>query len=131
MEHILEERLAVWRQEEKKILVCCGDCKEAEEMWLRAGGTAGHMLSPKQIESWILTGGGKLPKELCFTGSLSAFVGCFPKDTMEESKRQVNGFLAGGVAEYKEGIWEFFHCSAVVKGCCMGRYLSLANRKEL
>lgn len=131
MEDMLKEKLASWRQEGKNILVCCGGRKEAEEMWLCAGGTAGHMLSPKQMESWILTGGGTLPKELCFTGSLSEFMGCFPKDNIEESKRQVNRFLSGGVAQYEEGQWEFFGCSTIIKGCCMGKYLSVANRKEL
>ncbi len=127
---MLQEKLKDWRQAGKKILVCCCGEKKAEEMWQKAGGKAGNILTPRQVESWLFAGGGSLPNELCFTGSLSEFMECFPKENIAESKRKVNSFLAGGVAMYEEEKWVFFSCRAVVGSCCMGKYLSVADKKE-
>lgn len=89
------------------------------------------MLSARQVESWLMTGGAQLPKEIAFSGTLEEFVSLFPKTNAEDSKRKVNGFLSGAVVEYKDGNWECFTCNVVVMGCCMGEYLSIVNKKEL
>ena len=89
------------------------------------------MLSARQVESWLMTGGATLPKEIAFSGTLEEFVSLFPKTNAEDSKRKVNGFLSGTVVEYKDGNWEYFTCNVVVMGCCMGEYLSIVNKKEI
>lgn len=128
---MLQHTLDALRQEGREILVCLGGSDEAKEQWLAAGGTAGHLLSVRQVESWLMTGGAQLPKEVAFAGTLEEFVSLFPKTNAEESKRKVNGFLSGAVVAYKDGNWECFTCNVVVMGCCMGEYLSIVNQKEI
>lgn len=125
------QKMQELREQGKEILLCLSGSDAAKEEWLQNGGTAGHMLSPRQIESWLLTGGAELPKEIAFTGTLEEFVSLFPKTNAEESKKKVNGFLSGAVAEYTENGWDFYTCGVVVMGCCMGEYLSVVNRKEI
>ena len=128
---MLQETLESLRQQGTELLICLNNNAKAQQERLAAGGTAGHLLSPHQLESWLMTGGAALPKEIAFSGSLSEFVSLFPKHNAEESKRKVNAFLAGVVAEYTNDTWDFYTCNVVVMGCCMGEYLSIVNRKEL
>lgn len=138
---MLQERLQAFREAEKEILVCLGNAPQAQQEWLEAGGTAGHLLSPKQIESWLMTGGGALPREIAFSGTLSELVSLFPKTNaqeVEESKRRLNRMLSGVVVEYDDqnqnhdtDHWTYFTCQTVVMGCCMGEYLSIVNRKDI
>lgn len=131
---MLQERLQAFREAEKEILVCLGNAPQAQQEWLEAGGTAGHLLSPKQIESWLMTGGGVLPREIAFSGTLSELVSLFPKtnaQAVEESKRRLNRMLSGVVVAYDTDHWTYFTCQTVVMGCCMGEYLSIVNRKDI
>ena len=128
---MLQKALETLRNQNQKILVCLGNDKQAQTQWLDAGGSAGHLLSEKQLQSILLTGGVVLPKELAFSGTLETFVSLFPKNQAEQSKQLVNDFLSGVVAEYQAGRWSFFTCKVVVMGCCMGEYLSIVNRKEV
>ena len=128
---MLQNALDILRKEGKEILVCLSGSEEAQKAWLAAGGEAGHMLSARQVESWLMTGGATLPKEIAFSGTLEEFVSLFPKTNAEDSKRKVNGFLSGTVVEYKDGNWECFTCNVVVMGCCMGEYLIIVNKKEM
>lgn len=128
---MLQERLKTFRVAEKEILVCLGNAPQAQQEWLEAGGTAGHLLSPKQVESWLMTGGGALPREIAFSGTLSELVSLFPKTNAEESKRRLNRILSGVVVEYDTDHWTYFTCQTVVMGCCMGEYLSIVNRKDI
>lgn len=128
---MLQERLQAFREAEKEILVCLGNAPQAQQEWLEAGGTAGHLLSPKQIESWLMTGGATLPPEIAFSGTLSELVSLFPKTNAEESKRRLNRMLSGVVVEYDADHWTYFTCQTVVMGCCMGEYLSIVNRKDI
>ncbi len=128
---ILREALETLQKQHEKILICLGDDKQAEQEWLQAGGNAGHLLSEKQLQSILLTGGVVLPNALAFCGTLETFVSLFPKQQAEQSKKMVNDFLSGAVAAYEDGSWSFFTCKVVVMGCCMGEYLSIANRKEI
>ncbi len=128
---MLQKALETLRNQNQKILVCLGNDKQAETQWLAAGGSAGHLLSEKQLQSILLTGGVVLPNELAFSGTLETFVSLFPKSQVEQSKRLINDFLSGAVAEYESGKWSFFTCKVVVMGCCMGEYLSIVNRKEI
>lgn len=128
---MLQNALDGLRKEGKEILVCLSGSDEARKAWLAAGGEAGHLLSHRQVESWLMTGGAQLPKEMAFSGTLEEFVSLFPKTNAEDSKRKVNAFLSGGVLEYKDGEWECFTCNVVVMGCCMGEYLSIVNKKEM
>ena len=102
---MLQNTLDILRKEGKEILVCLSGSEEAKKAWLAAGGEAGHMLSARQVESWLMTGGATLPKEIAFSGTLEEFVSLFPKTNAEDSKRKVNGFLSGAVVEYKDGNW--------------------------
>ena len=113
---MLQNALDILRKEGKEILVCLSGSEEAQKAWLAAGGEAGHMLSHRQVESWLMTGGAQLPKEIAFSGTLEEFVSLF---------------LSGAVVEYKDGNWEYFTCNVVVMGCCMGEYLSIVNKKEI
>ena len=97
---MLQNTLDILRKEGKEILVCLSGSDEAQKAWLAAGGKAGHMLSARQVESWLMTGGATLPKEIAFSGTLEEFVSLFPKTNAEDSKRKVNGFLSGAVVEY-------------------------------
>lgn len=108
-----------------------GQCAAGTTGMLEAGGTAGHLLSPKQVESWLMTGGGALPREIAFSGTLSELVSLFPKTNAEESKRRLNRILSGVVVEYDTDHWTYFTCQTVVMGCCMGEYLSIVNRKDI
>ncbi len=128
---ILEQALETLRKRHEKLLICLGDDKQAEQEWLQAGGTAGHLLSEKQLQSILLTGGVVLPNVLAFCGTLEHFVSLFPKQQAEQSKKMVNDFLSGAVVAYENGHWSFFTCKVVVMGCCMGEYLSIVNRKDI
>lgn len=128
---MLRNALDTFRKEGKEILVCLSGSETAQGEWLAAGGERGHMLSHRQVESWLMTGGAQLPKEMAFSGTLEEFVSLFPKTNAEDSKGKVNSFLSGAVVEYKDGNWECFTCNVVVMGCCMGEYLSIVNKKEL
>ena len=130
---MLKEKLEEMRGKSgKSPLVCLGNSPEAKADWLTAGGVAGHMLSASQIGAILLTGAA-LPEDLAFEGTLAEFIRLFPLHNAEESKKQVNRFLEGGVAEWTEetiGGWEFFTCRVAVLGCCMGEYLSVLNKKD-
>lgn len=88
-----------------------------------------------------MTGGGALPQEIAFSGTLSELVSLFPKTNtqeVEESKRRLNRMLSGVVVEYDDqnqnhdtDHWTYFTCQTVVMGCCMGEYLSIVNRKDI
>ena len=67
---MLQNALDILRKEGKEILVCLSGSEEAQRAWLAAGGEAGHMLSHRQMESWLMTGGAQLPKEIAFSGTL-------------------------------------------------------------
>ncbi len=54
---MLQNTLDILRKEGKEILVCLSGSDEAQKAWLAAGGEAGHMLSARQVESWLMTGG--------------------------------------------------------------------------
>lgn len=70
---MLQNALDILRKEGKEILVCLSGSEEAQKAWLAAGGEAGHMLSARQVESWLMTGGATLPKEIAFSGTLEEF----------------------------------------------------------
>lgn len=128
---MFSEKIKELREAGQDILVCLSGSEKAKEEWLQNGGTAGHLLSPRQVESWLMTGGASLPREIAFSGTLEEFVSLFPKRNAEESKKKVNGFLSGAVAEYTPEGWQYYTCGIVVMGCCMGEYLSIVNRKEI
>lgn len=119
------------REQNTEILLCLGNSAEAKQAWLEAGGTAGHLLSASQMQSRILTGGIPLPKELAFAGSLEELIALFPKNDMQQSLSMLNPLLAGVVAEYSKGQWEFFTCRLAVMGCCAGEYFSIVNKKSV
>lgn len=129
---MLKEKLEEMREKNGRFpLVCLSGSETAKREWLAAGGTAGHTLSPSQVNAILMTGAA-LPEELAFEGTLTEFIRLFPLHNAEESKKQVNRFLEGGVAEWtaETAGWEFFTCRAAVLGCCMGEYLSILNRKD-
>ncbi|MBM6829089.1 hypothetical protein H9X85_05540 [Anaerotignum lactatifermentans] len=128
---MFSEKMKELRESGREILVCLSGSEQAREEWLQKGGTAGHLLSPRQVESWLMTGGAQLPPEVAFSGTLEEFVSLFPKSNAEESKKKVNGFLSGAVVEYTPEGWQYYTCNVVVMGCCMGEYLSIVNRKEI
>lgn len=126
-----KEKLEEMREKTGRFpLVCLSGSEKAKAQWLASGGAAGHILSPNQVEAMLMTGAA-LPEELAFTGTLKEFIRLFPLHNAEESKKQVNCFLEGGVAEWKANDWECFTCRVAVLGCCMGEYLSIVNRKEI
>lgn len=133
---MLKEKLEEMRGKSGRTpLVCLGNSPEAKADWLAAGGVAGHMLSASQVGAILMTGA-TLPEDLAFEGTLAEFIRLFPLHNAEESKKQVNRFLEGGVAEWTAettgGLdgWEFFTCRVAVLGCCMGEYLSVLNKKD-
>lgn len=129
---MLKEKLEEMRKKNGRFpLVCLSGSKKAKAEWLSAGGMAGHTLLPSQMEAAFMTGAA-LPEELAFEGTLQEFIRLFPLHHAEESKKQVNGFLEGGVAEWiaEREAWEFFTCRVAVLGCCMGEYLSVLNKKD-
>ena len=66
---MLQNALDILRKEGKEILVCLSGSEEAQRAWLAAGGEAGHMLSHRQVESWLMTGGAQLFRyagRICF-----------------------------------------------------------------
>lgn len=116
----------------KRLFLCLGHSQDARTEWLLAGGEEKHLLSKRQVESWLMMGAGAvLPPDVAFEGSLEEFVALFPKVEMERNKQNLNSFLTDIVGEYENGSWMFFTCGAVVMGCCMGEYFSIANRKEV
>lgn len=131
---MLKEKLEEMRGKSgKSPLVCLGNSPKAKADWLTAGGVAGHMLSASQVGAILLTGAA-LPEDLAFEGTLTEFIRLFPLHNAEESKKQVNRFLEGGVAEWivePTGGWEFYTCRVAVLGCCMGEYLSVLNKKDV
>ena len=130
---MLKEKLEEMRKKNGRTpLVCLGNSPEAKAEWLTADGVAGHMLSASQVGAILMTGAA-LPENLAFEGTLAEFIGLFPLHNAEESKKQVNRFLEGGVAQWDPEItggWEFFTCRVAVLGCCMGEYLSVLNKKD-
>ena len=130
---MLKEKLEEMRGKSGRMpLVCLGNSPEAKADWLTAGGVAGHMLSASQVGAILMTGAA-LPEDLAFEGTLAEFIRLFPLHNAEESKKQVNRFLEGGVAEWAPetaGGWEFYTCRVAVLGCCMGEYLSVLNKKD-
>lgn len=128
---MLKEKLEEMRERTGRFpLVCLSGSEAAKAQWLAAGGTAGHTLSKSQVEAILMTGAALL-EELAFEGTLKEFIRLFPLYNAEESKKQLNRFLEGGVAEWTADEWECFTCRAAVLGCCMGEYLSIVNRKEI
>lgn len=130
---MLKEKLEEMRVKNGRTpLVCLGNSPEAKADWLAAGGVVGHMLSASQVNAILMTGAA-LPEDLAFEGSLAEFIRLFPLHNAEESKKQVNRFLEGGVAEWTgetaDG-WAFYTCRVAVLGCCMGEYLSVLNQKD-
>lgn len=131
---MLKEKLEEMREKNGRTpLVCLSNSPEAKAEWLTAGGVAGHMLSASQVGAILMTGAA-LPEDLAFEGTLAEFIRLFPVHNAEESKKQVNRFLEGGVAEWTPettGGWEFFTCRVAVLGCCVGEYLSVLNKKDV
>lgn len=130
---MLKEKLEEMREKYgRPPLVCLGNSPQAKAEWLAAGGVAGHMLCDSQVNAILMTGAA-LPEDLAFEGTLAEFIRLFPVHNAEESKKQVNRFLEGGVAQWTSetaGGWEFFTCRVAVLGCCVGEYLSVLNKKD-
>lgn len=78
---MLQNALDILRKEGKEILVCLSGSEEAQKAWLAAGGEAGHMLSHRQVESWLMTGGAQLPKEIAFPVRWKNLFPSFPRQT--------------------------------------------------
>ena len=97
--------------------------------WL-AKGFDEVIFSADQLRSNLLIGE-ELPERIVFDGRLLDFIRLFPERTPEESCELVNGFLESGVAEWTDGVWEFFTCRAAILGCCSGFYLSVLNKKDI
>ena len=96
----------------------------------RNGGSAAHILSQRQVESFLLTDA-PFPGDMAFEGSLADFIRLFPMRTPENARDRINRILQNGVAEWTGECWECYTCRVAVLGCCMGEYLSVVNRKEL
>lgn len=109
---------------------CLSGSSQARAEWLAAGGNAAHVLSARQVESFLLTGSA-FPEDMAFEGSLAEFIRLFPMRAPETARDSVNRVLSHGIAEWTEHGWECFTCRVAVLGCCMGEYLSVVNRKEL
>lgn len=124
-------KIESFRNKNADILVCLNHSPLAKEQWLNSGGIAVHMLSPRQIQSWLMVGDVSLPKETAFEGSLEEFISLFPKSEIERNKALLNGFLQGIVVEFKNNNWEFFSCNVIVAGCCTGEYFTIVNRKDI
>lgn len=125
------DKIEHFRNKYSEILVCLNHSSVAKDEWLKAGGILGHLLSPRQVESWLMVGNTSLPKETAFEGSLEEFVSLFPKNEIERSKDILNSILQGAVVEHHNEIWEFYSCNVAIMGCCMGEYFSIVNRKEI
>lgn len=129
---MLQEKWREIQKTGKSLFLCLNHSEDAKKEWLLAGGEEKHLLSKRQIESWLMLGAGvEFPRNVAYNGSLQEFVALFPKGEMERNKARLNSFLVGVVGEYENGAWSFFTCRAVIMGCCMGEYFSLANRKEV
>lgn len=113
---------------EKVKLVCLSNA-EGKADWL-AKGYDEVIFSADQLRSNLLIGE-ELPEKIVFDGSLLDFAHLFPLRSIDESCAPLNGYLEEGVAEWREGAWEFFTCRAAVLGCCSGFYLSVLNKKDI
>lgn len=109
---------------------CLGGSPQARAEWLAAGGSATHILSPRQVESFLLTDAA-FPDDMAFEGTLADFIHLFPMRTPEDARDHINRILQNGVAEWAGEGWECYTCRVAVLGCCMGEYLSVVNRKEI
>ena len=109
---------------------CLGNSGQAEGDWLAGGGNAAHLLSPKQVEAFLMTGAA-FPEEMAFAGTLAEFIRLFPMRTAEQTRDSINRILQNGIAEWTGEGWECYTCRVAVLGCCMGEYLSIVNRKDL
>lgn len=126
---MLKEKLDMMRKT-GGAFCCFGGSPRAKADWLAADGNAAHILSPRQVESFLLTGSA-FPEDLAFEGSLADFIRLFPMRTPEDARDSINRILAHGIAEWAGEGWECYTCRVAVLGCCMGEYLSIVNRKEL
>lgn len=128
---MLKEKLEQMRESRGEPFCCLGNSRQAKEEWLTAGGgVPAHILSPKQVESFLMTGG-MFPQAMAFEGSLAEFIRLFPMCMPEASRDRINRVLENGVAEWTGEGWEFFTCRTAVLGCCMGEYLSIVNRRDI
>ena len=114
---------------EKCKLICLCN-KEGKEDWLKQTDGEEVIFSADQLRSSLLIGE-ELPEKIVFDGSLLDFAHLFPLRSIDESCAPLNGYLEEGVAEWVDGIWEFFTCRAAVLGCCSGFYLSVLNKKDI
>ena len=113
---------------EKVKLVCLSN-EEGKKDWLGKGFDE-VIFSADQLRSNLLIGEA-LPEKIVFDGRLLDFIHLFPMLSIDESCVPLNAYLEEGVAEWTDGIWEFFTCRAAVLGCCTGFYLSVLNKKDL
>ncbi len=126
---MLKEKLEQMRKTGEPFC-CLGGSPQARAEWLAAGGSAAHILSQRQVESFLLTDA-PFPGDMAFEGSLADFIRLFPMRTPEDARDRINRILQNGVAEWTGECWECYTCRVAVLGCCMGEYLSVVNRKEL
>lgn len=127
---MLKEKLEKMRADGGDAFCCLGGSTRAKEDWLAAGRDAAHILSPRQVESFLLTGSA-FPERMAFEGSLAEFIRLFPMRTPDDTCGQINRILSHGVAEWTGEGWECYTCRVAVLGCCMGEYLSVVNRKDV
>ena len=112
-----------------KVKLICLSNEEGKKDWL-AKGFDEVIFSADQLRSNLLIGEA-LPERIVFDGRLLDFIHLFPMRSIDESCAPLNAYLEEGVAEWTDGIWEFFTCRAAVLGCCTGFYLSVLNKKDL
>lgn len=126
---MLKEKLEQMRKTGEPFC-CLGGSAQARAEWLAAGGTAAHILSARQVESFLLTDA-PFPDDMAFEGALVDFIRLFPMRTPEDTRDRINRILQNGVAEWSGEGWECYTCRVAVLGCCMGEYLSIVNRKDI
>lgn len=129
-EKMLKEKLQEMRENGGEPFCCLGNSRQAGTDWLAAGGDPAHILSKRQVESFLMTGSG-FPEAMAFEGSLPEFIRLFPMRAAENARDTINRILQNGVAEWTGEGWECYTCRVAVLGCCMGEYLSVVNRKEV
>ena len=113
----------------EKVKLICLTNEDGKNDWL-AKGFDEVIFSADQLRSNLLIGE-ELPEKIVFDGRLQDFTHLFPLRSIDESCGPLNTYLESGVAEWTDGMWEFFTCRAAVLGCCSGFYLSVLNKKDL
>ena len=113
----------------EKVKLICLTNEDGKNDWL-AKGFDEVIFSADQLRSNLLVGE-ELPEKIVFDGRLQDFTHLFPLRSIDGSCGPLNVYLENGVAEWTDGMWEFFTCRAAVLGCCSGFYLSVLNKKDL